>query len=272
MNLLDGLQISRISLKVADLDQMTNFYHKVIGLNILEKTNNISLLGVENRVIIELVEVKNSSWGHQYNGLYHIAILLPSEVDLANMLLHLAQYNIRLGASDHGFSHALYLNDPEGNGIEIYADQPKVIWPYLNNSLDIVTKRLDLRKLASLATTNNLQSLPPQTVIGHIHLQMKDLNGFRQFYLEKLQMDLQIETPNALFASVDGYHHHIAANNWNSPIGPLPDKYLGLNYFAIKAKNFNTLKDILKNEPTFIESQNTFIVTCPNGIKIIFEQ
>lgn len=273
MSLLKGLKINLVSINVGNLERMISFYQEILGFSVISKGEDFAQLGVGNNALLELIEIKNAPLGHSYNGLYHVAYLLSSKTALADFLIHLANHNIRIGASNHGFSNALYLNDPERNGIEVYVDLPKLEWPYEEDgSLSIVSEKLDLYQLAFFSKNNQFTGLPKDTIIGHIHLVAKDLTSHRKFYLDKLQMDLQIDTPNAVFASVDGYHHHIAANNWSNPIGVRPDKFLGLNYYSLTIDNYQQVKQILQDEESFTNYETSFKITDPNGINIIFKQ
>lgn len=171
-------------------------------------------------------------------GLYHFAILLPSRADLARSLQRLAEKRYPLqGASDHGVSEALYLADPDGNGIEIYADRPPQQWPRNNGELQMVTERLNVEDLMrTLPRGEHLsEGLPPGTRIGHIHLQVGDLGRAQAFYQDVLGLDLvQRYGPSAAFLSAGGYHHHVGLNTWAGVgVPPAPPGASGLVSYTI---------------------------------------
>ncbi len=153
-------------------------------------------------------------------GLFHLAVLLPSRLDLAHALRRLAESRWPLdGASDHLVSEALYLSDPDGNGIEIYRDRPREEWTHGEIGPEMATLPLDLRSLADeLETATGPQpEAPAQTTIGHVHLQVAELSEIERFYAELLGFDVTVRGyPGALFVSAGGYHHHLGLNTWHS--------------------------------------------------------
>ncbi|AGT08036.1 VOC family protein [Paracoccus aminophilus] len=222
--------IGRVALVVKDLAGMSDFYRSALGLEELARDAEVARLGQGERVLLELRGDKAARIADpRQAGLFHNAFLLPSRADLGAWLRHAADTDLRLdGASDHGVSEALYLRDPEGNGIEIYVDRPRADWPRRDAALSMVTRRLDLNDLAAEAR-GPFTGAPEDTVIGHVHLQVGDLTGAESFITGPLGMGLTQRMQGASFFSSGGYHHHLAGNIWNSRgAGARPDGATGL--------------------------------------------
>jgi catechol 2,3-dioxygenase len=176
-------------------------------------------MGVPGRDLVVLEEQPGARPGHgTTTGLFHLALLMPSRADLAAWLAHAAKDRVQLtGASDHFVSEALYLRDPDGHGIEIYADRPRDTWTHLpDGSLNIGTVALDLQDLMRANDGGQqFERMPDGTVMGHIHLQVAQLQEARHFYTDLLGLDLMIEIPGqASFLATGGYHHHLGMNVW----------------------------------------------------------
>ncbi|MDN3083777.1 VOC family protein [Enterococcus faecalis] len=202
-----NIGIQQVTLKVADLDKMVNFYTKTIGLKLLKQGEGRAWLAPQgtNDAILVLKELTAGEENQGTTGLYHIAFLLPTRKDLGNMLLWLLQENVQIGAADHGYSEALYLSDPENNGIEIYWDKPEEVWDIRPNGEIIgVTEELDGDSLATEADGHWL-GISEGSKIGHIHLKVADLDTTQenQFGLENYTFrlptaaDLEIVQANA---------------------------------------------------------------------------
>jgi catechol 2,3-dioxygenase len=172
-------------------------------------------------------------------GLFHLAILLPSRAALADWVRHAATAQIALeGASDHLVSEALYLSDPEGNGIEIYRDRPRADWPRHDGAIQMATERLDLQKLLGEADVAPYAEMPTGTRMGHVHLRVGDTSQAEAFYAGALGFDLMVRYPGASFLASGGYHHHIAGNIWNSRgAGPRGESEAGLAFFELVARD-----------------------------------
>ncbi len=218
-------RIGRVDLTVSDLDRSTRFYLDVIGLELLHRGEAAVLLGVGDRELLRLVELPGARPAPRTTGLYHFALLLPSRRDLALSLAYLHQTNAPIsGYADHAVSEAIYLTDPDGHGIEIYRDRPREEWEFINETLRMTVDPLDVRGiLAELPPSPSWTGLPPETMMGHIHLQVKDIAHTEQFYTELLGFDLMIRYgPSATFMATDGYHHHIGGNTWAGAGAPPP--------------------------------------------------
>ncbi|MGR3825159.1 MAG: VOC family protein [Salipiger marinus] len=211
------IEIGRVTLTVRDLAAMSTFYQEVLGLHPMAGDASHVSLGVGDRVLIELrADPAARRASRREAGLFHIAFLLPTRHDLAAWLRHVAERGIHWqGASDHLVSEAMYLADPEGNGIEVYADRPRASWRWQGTEIAMDTQPLDLQALAARAQAP-WRGAPEGSVIGHVHLQTGALEAARQFYTEDLGFDLTCTYRGALFFGSGGYHHHLATNIWNS--------------------------------------------------------
>ncbi len=241
-----------VGLTVSDLDRSRAFYEHAIGLRPTELADGKLALGVAGAH--PLIELRGDSSASRLNrrapGLYHLAILVPSRLDLAFALARLAQERWPLdGASDHLVSEALYLSDPDGNGIEIYRDRPRADWPRADGQLRMATLPLDLDNvLGELRSAAELQlSAPSGTSIGHIHLQVADLAQAEAFYHGVLGFDVMVRGfPGALFVSAGGYHHHIGLNTWHSAgAGPAEPGSVGLRSFEVTLPSAEALEQTL---------------------------
>jgi catechol 2,3-dioxygenase len=207
------LQLTGLTLRVRDLERQLAFYRDLLGLAVQGKPSLLAPGG--RRFELELIHDPSAPLRPQPSlGLYHFALLLPSRAALAAIFRRLveARYPNWDGASDHGVSEALYLRDPEGNGIELYRDRPQLEWPYRDGKLAMVTDPLDLDQLLLQAPAG--LPLDPQTTFGHLHLHVANLDEAQSFYA-RFGMDLiQGDIPSARFLSRDGYHHHIGVNLW----------------------------------------------------------
>lgn len=168
-------QIGKVVLKVANLEKMIAFYTQVIGLSLIEKNQQTARLGTTEKILLELIKVENPLPLTRKTGLFHVAFLLPTRKDLGNTLIHYLQSNAPIdGASDHGYSEALYLTDPEGNGIEVYRDKPKSEWDIREDGEIVgITKEMDAEGVVAAADSQQ-SSFPTGTIVGHVHLKVAD--------------------------------------------------------------------------------------------------
>jgi catechol 2,3-dioxygenase len=232
--------IGKVRLRVADLDDLTTFYERVIGLRTLEREDGLVRLGPEGgEPVIELVSAPDALPAPEFStGLFHLAILVPGRADLARALRRVAEAGWRLtGASDHLVSEALYLRDPEGNGIELYRDRPRDQWNRDNGEIRMATLPLDLDGvLGELEPGDEAPNgMPAGTTMGHVHLQVADIPAAEGFYNGALGLDVMVRSyPGALFLSAGGYHHHLGLNTWQSQgAPPPPDGALGLDRYEL---------------------------------------
>jgi catechol 2,3-dioxygenase len=232
-------RIGAVRLRVADLDRVADFYERAIGLAALDRTAEMVRLGSgEDGSVVELVAAPDApSRPRGTTGLFHQAILVPSRADLARSLRRVVAAGGRIGgASDHLVSEALYLGDPDGNGIEIYCDRPREEWPISNGQLEMATLPLDLEGvLGELDGDPEPGPMPAGTRIGHVHLNVGDLDAAEEFYSGVLGFDVTVRGyPGALFVSAGGYHHHVGLNTWaGEGAPPPPPGSLGLERFEV---------------------------------------
>jgi catechol 2,3-dioxygenase len=217
--------IGRVVLQVADLERSLTFYRSVLGMLVLERYPGGVVLGASagKAPLLELRELAGAvpvPRGGRL-GLYHFAILLPSRLDLSRFVKHLAALGVRAGASDHRVSEALYLQDPDGLGIEVYADRPRSAWQHRDRQLVMTSDPLDLGALAAASGQQAWTGMPGGATVGHVHLHVGDLELAGAFYHEALGLDRVVWSyPGALFLSAGGYHHHLGVNTWAA--GALP--------------------------------------------------
>jgi catechol 2,3-dioxygenase len=232
--------IGKVRLRVADIDDLTAFYERVVGLRSVERDGDVARLGPEGgEPLIELVSAPDAPPAPRFStGLFHLAILVPDRAELARSLKRVAGAGWRLtGASDHLVSEALYLQDPEGNGIEIYRDRPRDQWNRDGGELRMATLPLDLDSVIGELGDGEQEAngMPAGTTIGHVHLQVADIRAAEAFYNGALGLDVMVRSyPGALFLSAGGYHHHLGLNTWQSQgAPPPPEGALGLDRYEL---------------------------------------
>jgi catechol 2,3-dioxygenase len=214
-------------LAVSSLEKSMRFYSEVVGLAVYERLiegNPIARLGAhgESSVLLELEELPgvNAIGSRQRLGLYHTAFLLPTVEDLSSFIRHLGRFGIRFGSADHLYSQALYLVDPDGLSVEVYADRPQEDWVYKGRELVTASEPLRFAELPRMPE-GSWKGAPSGTKVGHVHLYIGDLDDGARFYHRTLGLNLMTwEFPGALFVSAGGYHHHVAINTWaaGSPV------------------------------------------------------
>lgn len=206
-----GLDITRVTLAVNDLDAVTAYYKRVVGLHVLQKDAEHAVLGTATKPLLELQKDSHAQWQPNAPGLYHTAFLLPDRSDLAAWFDMASKYDVIAdGASDHTMSEAVYLTDPEGNGIEIYADRPRDVWANADGSINGGSKPIDFADLMPRAT--HWTAIPDAATIGHVHLQVGDLAASHDVFVKDLGMDQMSRLPGMAFYAVGGYHHQFGAN------------------------------------------------------------
>jgi len=211
--------VGQAHLVVHDLPRVSDFYQKIIGLSVLEKNPSGEVLGVGGQPLLTLSTSSTAERApRNAAGLFHTAFLMPSRDDLAHWLAHAAQNNVQLqGASDHLVSEAIYLADPEGNGIEVYRDRSPEEWTYQpDGTVEMATIGLNLQALYDSAPNAAFTGAAEGTAIGHIHLQVGSIPQADEFYQDVLGLKIMARYPGASFFGSGAYHHHVAANIWNS--------------------------------------------------------
>ncbi len=234
-----GASIGVVALTVADLERSIAFYRDALGFQLRARDERAAHLGSGAIDLIDLNEIPGARRPPRATGLFHYAVLLPDRADLARAVLRLSAAGVRIqGASDHGVSEAIYLADPDGNGIEIYRDRPREEWPREHGgAVSMPTDPLDLEGLLREAPRGAASTgpAPDGTRIGHVHLHVADLAAAERFYVDTLGFDIVTRYGSeALFVAAGGYHHHIGLNTW-AGVGapPPPEGSAGLRWFEL---------------------------------------
>ncbi len=270
----DVMYIKTVTLRVNDIDKMLDFYVNVLKMTLIKTHNHAYDLGTKSgRVLVRLTHDKSARVNKgRRTGLYHFALLLPSRHDLGVFLNdYLANNHPLSGASDHAVSEALYLNDPEGNGIEIYCDRPAEAWVF--NPQGIVMKTEPLDHVSLMKEKGDYTHLPDETVMGHLHLHVNDIVIAKQFFIETLGFNLMLDYgPSASFVSDANYHHHLAFNTWMGQANPhLEDGETGLIAYEVNLPNHyvHPIKERLmaKQVPYQVEA-NDIVLKDMNGTTI----
>jgi len=264
--------IGRTALRVADLEEMTEFYRDVVGLSVLDHSETSSVLGSGDTPLLVLEGDETALDRHRSGaGLFHNAFRVPSRAALGDALARVRDRWRLGGASDHGVSEALYLADPEGNGIEIYRDYPREQWPRGDDgTIQMGTYRLDLEPLDAAATGQS--TVPAGTDVGHVHLEVSSLPAFSEFYVGRIGFETQVSMPNARFVSAGGYHHHLGANTWNQRSGPVDGS--GLSWFEVVVPDTAALTEIRDRTADsgypVTDLDDGFSVSGPDEIEVRF--
>jgi catechol 2,3-dioxygenase len=245
--------IGAIYLKVSDLKRSVQFYQDVVGFEILRENEQSVELTADGKVSLLVLEKISDAVvlpRRNATGLYHFAILVPSRKDLSLSLRNLIKHDIRVGQGDHLVSEALYINDPENNGIEIYADRPRETWNYdKQGKVIMAADPIEWQSLIDEAGDLPWSGLTEGTIMGHVHLHVANLQEAEHFYCDILGFDLMAKmSGSALFISAGGYHHHLGLNVW-AGIGapPPPANAVGLRYYTIVLPNKEVLETMLTN-------------------------
>jgi catechol 2,3-dioxygenase len=236
-----GTSIGKVRLRVADIDALSEFYERVVGLRGVERDGDLVRLGPEgDEPLVELVPAPTAAPPPSFStGLFHLAILVPDRAELARSLRRVIEQGWRLtGASDHLVSEALYLRDPEGNGIEIYRDRPRDRWGHSDSGeLQMATLPLDLDSVLADEGSSDRppNGMPAGTTMGHVHLRVADIPAAEAFYNGALGLEVMVRSyPGALFVAAGGYHHHIGLNTWETRGAPAPPEgALGLDRYEL---------------------------------------
>ncbi|AVK86135.1 glyoxalase [Lysinibacillus sp. B2A1] len=242
--------VTNVEIKVSDLQRSIAYYQEVIGFKILHQESYKATLTADGKTaLLTIVQPETVEEKTRFTtGLYHFALLLPTRRDLANVISHFHKNGVYFGASDHDVSEALYLSDPDKNGIEIYADRPENTWTWHSNQVHMVTEPLNVQSI--LAEGNNTWSgLPAGTVMGHIHLSVSSLTEAEEFYTKGLGFDIVTRYgAQALFISTGRYHHHIGLNTWYSENAPkLGEHQVGLKTFSLRLDNEQQVATMKEN-------------------------
>ncbi len=239
--------VAHVSLKVAKLELMRDYYQQVMGLVVRQESKNEVRLGTATQDLVILKDHPQGQVAPRRSGLYHLALLLPDRSSLASWLRRFLSLGQKLeGTGDHKVSEALYFSDPEGNGIEVYADRPQAMWQWEGEQVKLATDPLDLQNLMRAASQTPMTQVPNTAKIGHAHLKVADIEKTRAFYLDILGFNLMSDMSRvgALFVAAGNYHHHIGLNTWHSKNTLADPEALGLDHVKFVVPDFKTIEKL----------------------------
>ncbi|ADJ13465.1 VOC family protein [Halalkalicoccus jeotgali] len=264
----DRTHVGRVALRANNLDRLVVFYRDVLGLTVLEREADRATLGAGDDSLLELLAAPEApERGTEEAGLFHVAFLVPSRAALGDALSRIHERWHLDGASDHRVSEALYLSDPEGNGIEIYRDRPREEWPTNEGRIEMATLPLDLDALGD--RRRGEAGVPDETTVGHVHLEVTDLPRVREFYVEGLGLTVRQEWSDAaLFLAAGDYHHHVGLNTWNGRTAPASGR--GLAWVELLVPDREALGAVRDRIGRAEQSEgtDTLSLSDPDGIEL----
>ena len=264
------MRIGMVTLRVLDPDLVAAFYRDAIGLTVMQRTATGASLGSGGVALLELERHEQARpESPRAAGLYHTALLMPTRKDLARWMVHAAAKRIPLtGFADHRVSESVYLDDPEGNGIEVYADRAPELWQWNSGSVTMGVDRLDIDDLLTLTDSraSDYASAPDGMRIGHVHLRVGDLKRADSFYGDTIGLDSTRRLNGASFLSSGRYHHHLGMNVWQSSgAGQRDDATTGLAWFSLEIE----AEDILLAQRERLHQAGAKAVPLTNGIETV---
>lgn len=261
---------------IKDLKRSIEFYVDILGFHLISNESGKATLGANHNIpLLHLIEHRAALPYDLTLGLYHVAYLVPSRSALAEVIYRLKNKRYPVtGASDHGVSETLYLDDPDGNGIEIYRDRDTSEWPVEDGRMTMYTKPLDILDVMRQLPDQPSNSMHEDTIIGHMHFHVKELKEAENFYCDILGFQpVLYYMKSALFISDHGYHHHLGLNTWNGPAALPKEKQVGLKSYVIfvpKDAYPALLRRLAQHHvPMIVEGESRYIVDLLNQ-KIIF--
>ena len=268
------IYLADVALNVKDLESQTAFYHLLLGLEILNQSEKEVLLGAGGKPLVRLIKTDDISNPKQSYGLYHMALLLPTREDLANVFKHLLDLKIPLiGGADHGYSEAIYLEDLEGNGIELYRDKPVTVWDIREDGRIIgVTEELSAQDIYQLGKEIEPFAIASGTRMGHVHLSVKNSQEASVFYQESLGLEDKFTIPHASWIASGDYHHHLAVNEWGGKnLVRRKNGMVGLAYYVVEVENKEFLVNLFTQAQDWQEqlrwiSSSEFSIIDKDGI------
>jgi catechol 2,3-dioxygenase len=274
------LRMGPVHLTVTHLDRSVAFYQDAIGLRVHRREPDIAALGAGGADLLVLHEDPAARPPGRHAGLYHVALLHPSRLELARAALRLSATRTPIdGASDHGISEAFYLPDPDGNGIELAADRPRDVWPDLSDpGWDGGPRPMDVQGLMALAAGEEpRRHADPGLVVGHVHLHGTDVGRGLGFYRDVLGFEVMTLMPTAAFVAAGGYHHHVAFNVWRGRgVPPAPAGIVGLRHFTLlldSAPEVDAVKERVAAAGLPVrDREDGFLVRDPFGLAVAVER
>ena len=270
------IQLNEVALNVNHLLQETEFYTKGLGLQILTQSDTEVLLGVGKTPLVRLIQTNIDKSVKESYGLYHLAIHLPTREALGDFLRHAVHTSLPLvGAADHGYSEAIYLEDFEGNGIEVYHDKPVSVWDIREDGRIIgVTEEMAGQEIYELGNETTPYQMPEGTRIGHVHLSAKNSKESMEYLTTLLPVEDKFSVPSGSWIASGDYHHHLAVNQWGGPHLDVRVKNIpGLAYYTVETNDASVFKDILQKATvlaTTVENrgEKEVDITDNNGITV----
>lgn len=265
-------------MRVADLDRSLEFYRDLMGMKEQHREGNTVHLGAASGsdTLLSLTQVPNTRIRPPGAvGLYHFALLYPSRRDLGMAMLHLFQQRWPFtGFADHAVSEAAYLADPDGNGIELYADRPRDDWPMENGQIGMTSLALNVNSLIRAIDGEEWTGMPSGTSIGHLHLHVSSLDAAETFYHDVIGFDVMVRGyPGALFLAAGGYHHHLGINTWLQPQSGNASENAGLLGYEILVGNDDAIEDMRERARDaavpFVESEDGITIRDQDGTPIM---
>jgi catechol 2,3-dioxygenase len=282
MSIHSDTTLGHVRLRVSNLEQSIQFYKEVIGFPIAQIEGKVAYLKVEEeKTLLVLEEIPNAVRLPERSvaGLYHVAILLPDRPSLASILYHFADKHIQIGQADHLVSEALYLADPDGNGLEIYRDRDRSEWELeQNGDYKMASDPINIESLIQEAEEHSWKGLPQGTVIGHVHMHVSDLDETEAFYRDIIGFETvgDYHAMRAKFMAAGRYHHHLGFNIWaGKGVTPTPETAVGMSYFTVKLvdneEREKLLERLQKADYPFKEESSIIWVVDPAGMNVRFE-
>ncbi len=231
-------RLGEVHLNISNLSKSLDFYQQSLGLQVNRQEGKTAYLGAGGKDFLVLTEISDAAVPHRNTGLYHFALLLPTRLALGQFIQNLVDTQTQVqGMVDHIVSEAIYLPDPDGNGIEVYRDKPEDQWQYEpNGDIRMANLPLDIDGImAELKEGEQWEKLSDGSVLGHMHLHVRQIPEGIDFYKDIIGLDLMMEWgQTAAFLSSGGYHHHLGINTWNGVgASPPPPKSIGLDHFSV---------------------------------------
>lgn len=253
-----AFKLGYVALNVRNLDLQSQYYQQVLGLSMIHQEESVIDLGVGKTVLVRLIKTEELVDGAGSYGLYHLAILLPSREDLAQIFKHFVDNAVPLiGASDHDYSEAIYLEDTEGNGIEIYRDRPVSEWDIREDGRIIgTTEVMDAEGLYRLATPlESPYKMPEGSRMGHVHLSVRKSGVSSEFYQNVLQVQDKFSVSSASWLASGNYHHHLAVNEWGGQnLTTRTEGMRGLAYYTVIFEDEQLYQDTIERAKKFAKN------------------